>query len=184
MCLHVRVLAPRANVKDAGPADRVQARMSATSALHPQSPPWWRGVATDSPAGWPQSGQPGAHASVSRRIRTTTEYHVMSHLLNVTSLTTCDHQSKRPEIRETGTPLGVSNKVGDLSPLVYIRKRACGAFFGMHAFGAAFWLRYRDYYRGPLCSSRSHQAGLLSVRCGTRGPCCGDKPSHTAKILC
>ena len=48
-------------------------------------------------------------------------------------LTTCDHQSKRPEIRETGTPLGVSNKVGDLSPLVYIRKRACGAFFGMHA---------------------------------------------------
>ena len=57
------------------------------------------------------------------------------------SLTTCDHQSKRPEIRETGTPLGVSNKVGDLSPLVYIRKRAYGAFFGMHAFGAAFWLR-------------------------------------------
>ena len=40
----------------------------------PQSPPWWRGVATDSPAGWPKSGQPGAHASVSRRIRTTTEY--------------------------------------------------------------------------------------------------------------
>ena len=56
-------------------------------------------------------------------------------------LTTCGRQSKRPEIRETGTPLGVSNKVGDLSPLVYIRKRACGAFFGMHAFGAAFWLR-------------------------------------------
>ena len=28
----------------------------------------------DSPAGWPQSGQPGAHALVSRRIRTTTEY--------------------------------------------------------------------------------------------------------------
>ena len=26
----------------------------------------------------------------------------------------------------------------DLSPLVYIRKRACCAFFGMHAFGAAF----------------------------------------------
>ena len=69
------VLAPRANVKDAGPADRVQARATATSALHPQSPPWWRGVATDSPAGWPKSGQPGAHASVSRRIRTTTEYH-------------------------------------------------------------------------------------------------------------
>ena len=35
----------------------------------------------------------------------------------------------------------VSNKVGDLSPLVCIRKRACGAFFGMPAFGAACWLR-------------------------------------------
>ena len=28
----------------------------------------------DSPAGWPQNGQPCAHALVSRRIRTTTEY--------------------------------------------------------------------------------------------------------------
>ena len=62
-------------------------------------------------------------------------------LINCDPLTTCDHQSEQPEIRETGTPRGVSNKVGDLSPLVYIRKRACGAFFGMHAFGAACWLR-------------------------------------------
>ena len=38
-----------------------------------------------------------------------------------------DHQSKRSEIRETGTPRDVTNKVGDLSPLVYIRKRACDA---------------------------------------------------------